>query len=82
MKNEELRGKRNYSIKSVNNYVSKFKQVVALMKEGYDVHTIAFLTKISKRLAEEYIDIQAHSTIVPSRKNELDTLLIKTVNPI
>ena len=52
------------------------------MKEGYDVHIIAFLTKISKRLAEEYIDIQAHATIVPSRKNELDTLLIKTVNPI
>jgi N-acetyl-anhydromuramyl-L-alanine amidase AmpD len=57
--------------------VNKFKQVVALMKEGYDVHTIAFLTKISKRLAEEYIDIHAHMDIVPSRKHELETLLKK-----
>jgi hypothetical protein len=62
--------------------VRKFKQVVALTKEGYDVHTIAFLTKISKQLAEEYIDIKARSVIVPSRKHELDTLLKKRMlNP-
>lgn len=73
----EIAFKTNHSVKSISNYVSKFKQVVALMKEGYDVNTIAFLTKISKRLAEEYIDIQAHSIIVPSRKHELDTLLKK-----
>ena len=73
----EIARKTNHSVKSVNNYVNKFKQVVALMKEGYDVHTIALVTKISKRLAEEYIDIYAHSTIVPSRKHELDTLLKK-----
>ena len=73
----EIARKTNHSVKSVNNYVNKFKQVVALMKEGYDVHTIALVTKISKRLAEEYIDIHAHSTIVPSRKHELETLLKK-----
>ena len=73
----EIARKTNHSIKAINNYVNKFKQVVALMKDGYDVHTIAFLTKISKRLAEEYIDIKAHSNIVPSRKHELDTLLKK-----
>ena len=73
----EIARKTNHSIKAINNYVGKFKQVVALMKEGYDVHTIAFLTKISKRLAEEYIDIKAHSTIVPSRMHELETLLKK-----
>lgn len=75
----EIARKTNHSVKAINNYVSKFKQVVALMKDGYDVHTIAFLTKISKRLAEEYIDIKAHSSIVPSRKHELDTLLKKRV---
>lgn len=67
----------NHSVKAVGNYVHKFKQVVALMAEGYDVHTIAFLTKISKRLAEEYIDIKAHSDIVPSRAHELGSLLKK-----
>ncbi len=73
----EIARKTNHSVKAVDNYVSKFKQVVALMKEDYDVQTIAFLTKISKRLAEEYIDIKSHSTIVPSRKHELETLLKK-----
>ncbi len=73
----EIARKTNHSIKAVNNYVGKFKQVVALMRDGYDVHTIAFLTKISKRLAEEYIDIKAHSEIVPSREHELETLLKK-----
>jgi len=75
----EIARKTNHSVKAINNYVRKFKQVVALMKDGYDVHTIAFLTKISKRLAEEYIDIKAHSIIVPSRKHELETLLKKRV---
>lgn len=73
----EIARKTNHSVKAVSNYVRKFKQVVALMKDGYDVHTIAFLTRISKKLAEEYIDIKAHSVIVPSRKQELDTLLKK-----
>ena len=73
----EIARKTNHSLKAVGNYVQKFKQVVALMKDGYDVHTIAFLTKISKKLAEEYIDIKAHSAIVPSRMHELDTLLKK-----
>lgn len=73
----EIARKTNHSIKAVSNYVNKFKQVVALMQEGYDVHTIAFLTKISNKLAEEYIDIKAHSEIVPSRQQELDDLLKK-----
>ena len=73
----DIARKTNHSINAVSNYVHKFKQVVALMKDGYDVHTIAFLTKISKRLAEEYINIKAHSIIVPSRMDELENLLKK-----
>jgi len=73
----DIARKTNHSVKAINNYVRKFKQVVALMNEGYDVHTIAFLTKISKRLAEEYIDIKAHKKIVPSRMEELESLLKK-----
>jgi len=73
----EIARKTNHSVKAISNYVRKFKQVVALMRDGYDVHTIAFLTRISIKLAEEYIDIKAHSVIVPSRIQELDTLLKK-----
>jgi hypothetical protein len=73
----EISRETNHSVSAVSNYVQKFKQAVALMKEGYDVHTIAFLVKISKRLTEEYIDIFNHAQIVPSRKEELDNLLKK-----
>jgi len=73
----DISRKTNHSVKAINNYVRKFKQVVVLMNDGYDVHTIAFLTKISKHLAEEYIDIKAHSDIVPSRMEELESLLKK-----
>ena len=67
----------NHSIDAINNYVRKFKQVVALSGENYDVHTIAFLTKLSKPLTEEYINIWHHLDIVPSRKEELENLLKK-----
>jgi hypothetical protein len=73
----DISRKTNHSVKAINNYVRKFKQVAALMNDGYDVHTIAFLTKISKHLAEEYVDIKAHSDIVPSRMEELESLLKK-----
>lgn len=76
----EIARKTNHSVSAVSNYVHKFKQAVALMKDGYDVHTIALLVKISKRLAEEYIDIYAHAEIVPSRKHELDNLLKKRMS--
>jgi len=73
----EIAHKTNHSISAISNYVGKFKQAVGLMKDGYDVHTIAFLTRISKRLADEYIGIYTHAEIVPSRKHELDNLLKK-----
>lgn len=73
----DIARKTNHSIKAISNYVQKFKQAVALMNDGYDVNTIAFLIKISKRLAEEYIDIKAHYDIVPSRLEELENLLKK-----
>jgi len=75
----DIARKTNHSVKAISNYVHKFKQVVALMADGYDVNTIAFLTKISKRLAEEYIAIKAHAAIVPSRMHELEDLLKKRV---
>jgi hypothetical protein len=76
----EIARETNHSVSAVSNYVHKFKQAVALMKDGYDVYTIAFLVKISKRLAEEYIDMYAHAEIIPSRKEELDNLLKKRMS--
>jgi hypothetical protein len=43
----EIAAHTHHSVASVQNYVSKFKRVVALAEEGYDLYTIAFLVKLS-----------------------------------
>lgn len=69
----------NHSIEAIANYVEKFKRVVALAKDNYEIHTIAFLVKISASLAQEYYDLfDDQAAIVESRKKELDELLKKT----
>lgn len=67
----------NHSIPSVQNYVSKFKRVIALAEEGYDVHTIAFLVKVSATLVESYHKLYQTLKIVPSRQKELKSFLKK-----
>lgn len=68
----------NHSVESVANYVDKFKRVVALAKDNYEIHTIAFFVKISKPLAQAYYDLFNSSQVVPHRRKELDELLKKT----
>jgi hypothetical protein len=64
----------NHSPGAVSNYVRKFKQVVALAQENYEVHTIAFLAQISKPLAEEYIRLWNGLEISSGRKEEPESL--------
>lgn len=66
-----------HSVYSVKNYVDKFKRVIALSKENYDVHTIAFLVKISASLVEEYFNIYNSFSIISQRKKELQLFLKK-----
>jgi len=73
----EIAAHTHHSIPSVQNYVSKFKRVVALAEEGYDLHTIAFLVKLSPSLAQTYHDLYAKNTIVPHRLKELKSFLKK-----
>jgi len=88
--NEWLRGKEysqisrstNHSIKSVRNYVDKFKRVVSLAKQNYEVHSIGFIVKLSSRLVQEYYSLYQNEKIVPHRKDELDELLKKSINQI
>jgi len=67
----------NHSIDAINNYVSKFKQVVALSLEKYDANTIAFLTKISSTLVQTYIRLWKELEAVPHRKKEIELLVLK-----
>lgn len=66
-----------HSVASVQNYVDKFKRVVALSEENYDIHTIAFLVKVSPQLAGEYFELYKNSKIVAHRKKELASFLKK-----
>jgi len=68
-----------HSIKSVKNYVDKFKRVIALSEENYDIHTIAFLVKISSPLVEEYFSIYQSGDITAHRKKELRSYLKKNI---
>lgn len=66
-----------HSVYSVKNYVDKFKRVIALSQENYDVHTIAFLVKISARLVEEYFNIYNSFSTISQRRKELKLFLKK-----
>ena len=66
-----------HSIAAVQNYIDKFKRVIALSNENYDVHTIAFLVKISAPLVEEYFKIYKNSKGLTHRQKELHSFLKK-----
>ena len=66
-----------HSVSSVQNYVDKFKRVVTLVQDGYDIHTVAFLVKISAGLVEEYFNLYKNNELASHRRLELDTFLKK-----
>jgi hypothetical protein len=76
----EIARHTHHSISSVQNYVGKFKRIVALAQEGYDIHTIAFLVKVSIAVAETYHALSHDATPVAHRQEELDTFLKKTLS--
>ncbi len=71
-----------HSIESIKNYIDKFKRVVALSQELYDVHTIAFLVKISAPLVDEYLAISRQTNMLRHRKTELQSLFKKKLIPL
>jgi hypothetical protein len=79
MEFSEIKRRTNHSIEAIANYVDKFKRVIALTKDNYEIHTISFLVKISKTLAQQYYDLFENATIVQQRKVELDDLLKKKI---
>ena len=79
MEFSEISRRTNHSIEAIANYVDKFKRVIALAKDNYEIHTIAFFVKISKSLAQQYYDLYNTAEIVDQRKQELDELLKKTI---
>ena len=68
-----------HSVLSVKNYVGKFKRVVALAQEGFDVHEISFLVKISSSLVEHYYQVYQEAPIVAHRRRELEAFFKKNL---
>lgn len=73
----EIARNTHHGIPSVQNYVSKFKRIVALAKEGYDINTISFLVKLSASLVQTYYEIYRKEQIIPHRRSELESFLKK-----
>lgn len=68
-----------HSVGSVRNYVEKFKRVIVLTKNKYDIHTISFLVKISSTLVLQYQELYETLDIIGHRKSELSDLSKKTL---
>lgn len=67
-----------HSVFSVGNYVDKFKRVITLYNEGFEIHSIAFIAKVSSPVVTEYLKIYKEADIVEHRKNEIENLLKKS----
>jgi hypothetical protein len=74
----EIARSTQHSIDAVANYVDKFKRVVCLAKNNYEIKTISFLVKLSPTLTEEYYSLFQTNDAVPHRREELDDLIKKS----
>lgn len=74
----EIARMHSHSVKSVGDYIEKFKRVVALYEQEYQHKEIAFLVKLSAKLVEEYIRLYKRLPIVASRQSELIDFIKKT----
>jgi hypothetical protein len=66
-----------HSLTSVQNYVEKFKRVACLVDLNYEINAIAFLVKISAKLAEEYVKVYRNAHMIGHRRDELNELIKK-----
>jgi hypothetical protein len=73
----EIARDTHHSIPAVQNYITKFKRVVVLYEEGFDINTISFLSKLSANLVEQYYQIYQSADIISHRQDELTHLLKK-----
>lgn len=71
----------HHSLASVASYIDKFKRVIALAHENYDVNSIAFLIKLSAPLVTAYFQLERDCDTVPHRREELDSFLKKNSRP-
>lgn len=64
-----------HSVASVQNYVEKFKRVALLAQQDLNLETLAFLARVSKPLAESYLQL------LPLKKKAAQHRLEELLNP-
>jgi len=74
----EIARATHHGIDAVANYIDKFKRVVCLAKNNYEIKTIAFLVKLSPSLTQEYYDLYHTIDAVAHRQEELEDLIKKS----
>lgn len=67
----------HHSVKSIANYVDKFKRIVCLAKDSYEINAIAFFVKLSPTLTQQYYQLYSAGKMAPHRELELNDLLKK-----
>jgi len=75
----EISCNTHHSVAAVKNYIQKFKRVIGLAEQGFDVHTIGFLVKLSPTLVEQYYQLYRALDAVAHREAELRGFLKKSV---
>jgi hypothetical protein len=61
-----------HSVRAVRNYVEKFKRVVALSQNNFDVNTISFLAKVAIPVVSEYLKLYNEAEVMAHRKQEIE----------
>ena len=77
--NSEISRTTHHSVAAVKNYIQKFKRVIGLAEQGFDVHTIGFLVKLSPPLVEQYYQLYRSLDVVAHRRAELKEFFKKNV---
>jgi hypothetical protein len=75
----EISRTTHHSVAAVKNYIQKFKRVIGLAEQGFDVHTIGFLVKLSPPLVEQYYQLYRALDVVAHRRAELENFLKKSL---
>jgi hypothetical protein len=73
----EIARNTNHTVRSVANYVDKFKRIICLAKDNYEINAISFFVKLSPSLTQQYYQLYATFKIAPHRELELNELLKK-----
>jgi len=67
----------HHSLSSIQRYISTFQRIVWLHQEGVALEQIAFLTRSSVRLVQDYLDLYQAALAEPHRREKLEEELAR-----